>query len=372
MRFFRWLPACALGLAVVTGRAENPQPRPEPDVVQAPSTPDPQPSPAESPYESQVFYALLPAAVENGVVRDGMVRRMVDSVVMAASGKSDIASAWRSFVRPTERIGLKVSTAAAPVSSTHPAVVAAVAEGLVAAGVPPTNIIIWDREARDLRRAGFGKLAERFRVIGTDEAGGYAEKEVITAAIMGKLIIGDRNFLPGPREQTSSQSHLSVVLAGEVDKVIHLPALTDSTFSGVNGALSGMVLDNLDNWRRLARSPHHGDPFLPEIYADPRIGGKVVLTILDALRPQYAGGPFPGAQDKTNYGAIFASPDAVAIDATALRLLDEFRHEAGMPLWEKKVRWPSTAEMLGIGTAAEERIELIRTGLESEVRWSEP
>ena len=371
MKSLRWLPACVLVLAAAPGHAETPQTRLEPDLAPAPVTSGPEPSPTESPFEAQVFYALLPSSVENGVVRDGMVRRMVDSVVMAAAGKKDVASAWRTFVRPEDRVGLKVSTAAAPVSSTHAAVVAAVAEGLVAAGVPPRNIVIWDRDSRDLQRAGYDDLARRFRITGTDEAGGYAEKEVLTAAVMGKLIIGDRDFHAGKKEQTSSKSHLSVVAAG-VDKVVHLPALTDSTFSGVNGALSGMVLDNLDNWRRLARAPHHGDPFLPELYADPRLGGKVVLTILDALRPQYAGGPFPGAQYKANYGAIFASPDAVAIDATGLRLLDDFRKEAGMSLLEKKIRWPATAEMLGIGTAEEDRIELIRTGLESEVRWSEP
>ena len=375
MRWPRRLPACALLLLVATGQAADPQPRLEPDLSTSATVPAPAvagPSPMQFPFESKVCYALLPASVENGVVRDGMVRRMVDAVVMAAAGKSDIASAWRAFVRPEDRVGLKVSAAAAPVSSTHAAVVVAVAEGLVAAGVDPARIVIWDRASRDLARAGYGVLARRFRVVGTDEAGGYAKKEVLTAAVMGKLIIGDRDFQGGKKEQTSSKSHLSVVLAGETDKVIHLPALTDSTFSGVNGALSGMVLDNLDNWRRLARAPHHGDPFLPELYADPRIGGKVVLTILDALRPQYAGGPFPGAQYKVNYGAIFASADPVAVDATALRLLDDFRKEAGMPLLREKVRWPATAEMLGLGTAAEERIELVRTGLESEVRWSQP
>jgi uncharacterized protein (DUF362 family) len=369
MRFARWLPACVL-LGAAALRAETPAHRPEPSPAPAPAAPEA--PPADDASGAKVFYALLPASVENGVVREGMVRRMVDSVVKAAAGQPDLAAAWRTFVRPSERVGLKVSTAAAPVSSTHPAVVAAVAEGLVAAGVPPGHIVIWDREGRDLRRAGYGELARRFRVTGTDEAGGYSDKGTVTAAVMGKLIIGDRDFHAGQRQQTSSKSHLSVVLAGEVDKVIHLPVLTDSTFSGVNGALSGMVLDNLDNWRRLARPPHHGDPFLPELYADPRIGGKVVLTILDALRPQYAGGPFPGAQDKTNYGAIFASLDPVALDATGLRLLDDFRSEAGMPLWEKKVRWPATAEILGIGTAAEDRIELIRTGLEGEVRWGPP
>ena len=367
----RRLLAWALVVVAATGQAETPQARLELDLAPAPSIPGPEPSPTQSPFESRVFYALLPAAVENGVVRDGMVRRMVDSVVMAVAGKPDVAAAWRTFVGPEDRVGLKVSTAAAPVSSTHTAVVAAVAEGLVAAGVAPGNIVIWDRETRGLQRAGYDNLVGRFRITGTDKAGGYAEKQIFTAAVMGKLIIGDRDFHPGKKEQTSSKSHLSAVAAG-VDKIVHLPALTDSTFSGVNGALSGMVLDNLDNWRRLARAPHHGDPFLPELYADPRLGGKVVLTILDALRPQYAGGPFPGAQYKANYGAIFASPDPVAIDATGLRLLDDFRKEAGMPLLAKKVRWPATAEMLGLGTAAEERIELIRTGLESEVRWSEP
>lgn len=361
---------CAfLGGAVL---AESPAPRLEPDLAPAEN---PRPvAMATAPPEarSEVFYALLPAAVEGGTVREGMVRRMVDAVVMAAAGRPEITAAWKTFVQPSDRVGIKVSTAGAPVSSTHPAVVAAVAEGLVAAGVAPRRIVIWDRRSSDLQRAGYEELAKRFRVVSTEEAGGYAEKETVQAAVMGQLIAGDRGFPPERTAPTSSRSHLSAVLVGEVDKVVHVPSLTDSVFAGVHGALAGMVLDNLDNWRRLARAPHHGDPFLPELYADPRIGGKVVLTILDALRPQYGGGPFPGAQFKANYGAIFASRDPVALDATGLRLLDDFRKEAGMPLLAGKIHWPATAEMLGLGTAEEKAIGLIRTGMESEVRWSEP
>jgi uncharacterized protein (DUF362 family) len=355
-----------------TLRAEPPAPRLEPDLGPPERPPSlPAVAVATEP-RAKVFFALMPAAVEGGAVREGMVRRMVDAVVMAAAAQPDVAAAWRVFVQPQDRVGIKVSATAAPVSSTHPAVVAAVAEGLVAAGVDPRRIVIWDRSARDLDRAGYGGLARRFRVVGTDQAGGYAEKETVTAAVMGKLISGDRGFDPRQKAPTSSKSHLSSVLVAEVDKVIHVPSLTDSVFSGVHGALAGMVLDNLDNWRRLARAPHHGDPFLPELYADPRIGGKVVLTILDALRPQYAGGPFPGAQFKTNYGAIFASRDPVAVDVTGLRLLDNFREEAGMPLLAKKIHWPATAGMLGLGTPDEEAIEMVRAGLEAEVRWSEP
>lgn len=367
--------SCLCGLAVILAAvsplaAQDAEPAPaETPVISPPLMPLSQP--AVEP-QSRVFFALNPAVVQSHGVRSAMVKRMVDSLVMAVSGQREVASAWKTFVRPQDRVGIKVSTSGAPVSSTHAAVVEAVADGLVAAGVAPGRIVIWDRLERDVRLAGYEDLARRFRVVSTEKAGGYSEKDVATAAVMGKLIAGDRSFDPKPGEQMSSKSHLSAVLVNDVDKVVHVPSLTDSVFSGLHGALAGMVIDNLDNWRRLARPPHFGDPFLPELYSDPRIGGKVVLTILDALRPQYAGGPFPGAQYQVNYGAIFASRDPVALDATALRLLDDFRKEARMPLMAGRVGWPESAEVLGLGFASEKHIELLRTGLESEVRLNEP
>lgn len=338
----------------------------------AAQTPAPPGEPALPPARSDVFFAQLPSAVEGGVIREGMVKRLVDSLVIAASGQPDLASAWRVFVSPKDRVGIKVSTMGAPVSSTWVAVVEAVTEGLVAAGVAPRNIVIWDRSIRNMERAGFGRMAERFRVTATDDAGGYSGRDVVMAPVMGKLIAGDREFGAQRGEQMSGRSHLSPVLAAEVDKVVHVPALADSVFSGVSGALSGMVLDNLDNWRRLARPPHFGDPFLPELYADPRIGGRVVLIILDALRPQFAGGPFPGAQYSVNYGAVFVSRDPVALDACGLRLLDSFRKEASMPLLADKVKWPATAEALGLGHASEEGIRLVRQESTGEVQWKQP
>lgn len=370
--FHRAAVALALACGSVHGQDPAPEdppiPRAEPVIRPA----EPAASPVPSGPKSAVYYALLPASVEGGVVREAMVGRMVDAVVMSVAGKNDIASAWRVFVQPSERIGIKVSASGAPVSSTHAAVVAAVAEGLLAAGVPAGNIVIWDRLQRDLKNAGYERLARKFRVVGTDEAGGYDEKAKVTAAVMGQLIVGDRDFSARRDSPASSTSCISSVLTRQVDKVVHIPALADSMFAGLQGALAGMVLGNLDNWRRLARQPHYGDPYLPEIYADPRIGGKVVLTVLDALRPQYAGGPFPGAQFLENYGAVFGSRDPVAIDATGLRLLDDFRKEAKLDPLAKKTTWLDSAEFLGLGAAAENRIDLVRTGLQSEVRMGRP
>ena len=345
---------------------EAPEPRLEPSLAPA-VEPGATPIPAATEVKSVLAYALLPASVEGGVIRASMVARMVDAVVQTVAGKPDIASAWRVFVDPKDRVGIKVSAAGAPVSSTHAEVVTAVAAGLVAAGVDAKNIVIWDRLGRDIELAGYEELAARYKVTSTDVEGGYDDKAKLLAAVMGKLIIGDVEFGRKRGDQVSSTSHVSRVLGG-VDKVVHVPALADSMHSGVRGALAGMVLDNLDNWRRLARPPHYGDPYLPEIYADPRLGGKVVLTILDALRPQYAGGPFPGAEFSVNYGAIFASRDPVAIDATGMRLLDDFRKDAKLPVLSKITRWLDSAEVLGLGRADDAQIELVRTGLEGEVR----
>ena len=328
------------------------------------------PSPAEedalqhrlSASPSRVFFSHLPSSVDRGRVRPRMVAGMVNRVVLALADERDIASAWKSFVKPGDRVGIKVSTSGAPVSSTHPAIVAAGAAGLEAAGVKSQDIVIWDRRASTMKRAGYEELGRRYLVISTEEAGGYSGEETMTAALIGKLIVGDREFVARPGQQTSNKSHLSLVVVGGLDKIIHLPVLTDSIFSGLQGALAGMVLDNIDNWRRLARPPHFGDPYLPELYSDPRLGGKVVLSIMDALRPQYAGGPFPGAQYRVNYGAIFASRDPVALDATGMRLLDQFRVQAHLPLLSDQTSWLSSAEILGLGHAREESVELIPVG----------
>lgn len=316
---------------------------------------------ADAPATANVFMAHSPAVVEGGKVHPAAVQRMVDGVVMAATGKNDVASAWRSLVRPTDRVGIKVSASGAPVSSTHAAVVAAVAEGLVAAGVSPQRIVIWDRKWDDMRRTGYGSLSSRFLVTSTDRAGGYSKDAVVTAAFMGKLIDGDLDFNPAKmgQDQTSSKSHVSAVLANGVDKVVHVPALSDHVSSGLNGALSGMVLDNLDNWRRLARPPHFGDPSLAELYSEPLIGGKVVLTVLDALRPQYAGGPFPEPQYVENYGAVYASRDPVAIDVVGLDLIDGFRKGGGMPLLAPKLDWLQSASMIGLGVSDRSRIRIV-------------
>jgi uncharacterized protein (DUF362 family) len=164
---------------------------------------------------------------------------------------------------------------------------------------------------------------------------------------------------PRAMDNLSDESHLSSVLTRVVTKVINVPVLSDNFFCGLSGALFNMTIQNLDNWRRLVQDPINGDPSIPEAYADPRIGDKVVFQIMDGLIALYAGAPFGDANYAIHYGTLLASKDPVAMDAVALQRIDEWRIGAQMEPASKTAKYLPTAFSYGLGNADLRKIEVV-------------
>ena len=345
-----------------------------PEATQAPVEPQPTPVPARS----YVYRIENSEAIAGYQTNSAIVRQMVDDLVMTATGEPTVSSAWGSLVKPSDVVGIKVCTNGAPLFSTHPAVVNAIVAGLTDAGVPPQNIVVWDREERLLKEAGFRAKNAGYRLMWSE--GNYDPKAVITSPISGKLIYGDLLFMaktpdtlrgefgrdpvekekkPRTMDNLSDESHLSSVLTRVVTKVINVPVLSDNFFCGLSGALFNMTIQNLDNWRRLVQDPINGDPSIPEAYADPRIGDKVVFQVMDGLIALYAGAPFGDANYAIHYGTLFASKDPVAMDAVALQRIDEWRMGAQMELASKTAKYLPTAFSYGLGNADLRKIEVI-------------
>lgn len=325
--------------------------------------------------KAAIFYAMDKTSIGAGrTVNARVVRRMVDHLICGLTGKPTVAQAWLSLVSPTDIVGIKVAAGGGAVSGTNPEVVDAIAEGLREAGVPPQNIIVWDRGLEDLLAAGFRKDAANYVLKSIDSAGGYDAKALVSAPVLGRLIWGDSKFgqtegqrladLLSTGDQLSNKSFYAKILSSQVTKVINVPSLADNFLTGINGALVNMTLSNLDNWRRFTRAPDHGDPFIAEIYSDEMIRGKVVLTVLDALFLQYAGGPFPNPNFAIENHALFMSKDPVAIDATALRLIEETRIASKMPSIKDLTRYIESASLIGLGQYSDSRIEMVRIGVE--------
>ncbi len=326
--------------------------------------------------KSRVYYALdMDALGTARQIRGAVVRRMVDSLVRGVTGKATAVEAWRSLVSPGDRVGIKVAAAGRGVSGVHPSVVDAIAAGLREAGIPARNIIVWDRNLDDLVAAGYAKSGPDYTLTGIDPRSGYDNKAIVSAPILGKLIWGDSQFgdRSGSRladvlssgDQLSSRSYFAKVLSRDVTKVINVSTMSDSFTTGVNGVIANMTLPNLDNWRRFANACAEGDSYLAELYSDPTIQGKVVLCVMDALVVQYAGGPFPSPNFTVEHFSIFSSRDPVAIDATALRFIEEIRRASRLPSIRPMTAYIDAAEQLGLGIARESRIEIVRAGVEA-------
>jgi hypothetical protein len=101
------------------------------------------------------------------------VQVMVERGLKSLTAKATANEAWLSLVSTQDVVGIKVFSGPGSNSGTRPAVAEAVAQGLISAGVPARQIIVWDKSEVDLREAGFFELEESLgiRVAGSAAAG---------------------------------------------------------------------------------------------------------------------------------------------------------------------------------------------------------
>jgi uncharacterized protein (DUF362 family) len=110
-----------------------------------------------------------------------------------------------------------------------------------------------------------------------------------------------------------------------------------------------MSIGVIDNWRRFVKGPYFGSPYIAEIYQTEQIRPKVMLTIMDGLMLQYAGGPQPNPSDVVAYGMLLASQDPVALDATALKLINQKRASVSLSPIRELASHIQSAEAAGLG-----------------------
>ena len=330
--------------------------------------PSPPPAPKPPPI-SVVYRAHNEGAIRDFKANPELVRRMTNALVLAVTNQPDIASAWRSLVRPNDRVGIKISAAGGELFTTHRAIVNAIVDGLVSAGHSRRDIIVWDKSLGGIKEAGYTE-SEGYQLRSIPPLDGYDPKATFSAPFLGNLIwgdfeyIGNRGEVPllSDTENTSAISHFSKIVANDVTKIINLPVLSDSVRNGIAGCLYNVTIPNIDNWRRFGEPPDFGASSIPEIYNDPNIGQKVVLNLMDGLLAQYAGGPASQPAYSFPFATLYASKDPVAIDAIALKNLEAWRKKTKVPPIKRMGAQVQVAAEIGLGNADLSRIEIRDVG----------
>jgi hypothetical protein len=114
------------------------------------------------PVRARVVQVDHPGATMAYEAQPAVVQDMVRRGMLQWTGQKDLKAAWLSVVSPKDVVGLKIYSLPGAYSGTRPAVVEAVVQGLLLAGLPPSNIVIWDKHLVDLRLAGYTALADRY------------------------------------------------------------------------------------------------------------------------------------------------------------------------------------------------------------------
>ncbi len=307
-----------------------------------------------------------PDAIQDYKTNARAVHAMVDRLVLAATGQPDIAKAWASLVAPNDKIGIKISAAGGELFTTHHDVVSAIVDGLVAAGHPRSSIVVWDRSISGIKGAGYKPGAEGYQLRAIAPRDGYDAKAVFSAPLLGKLIWGDVDYksdkgkmpmLPDT-ENTSNVSHFSKILANDVTKIINVPVMSNSTTNGIAGCLYNVTISNIDNWRRFAQGSGFGAESVALIYSNPMVAPKVVFNLMDGLLAQYGGGPQSQPNFAIHHATLYASKDPVALDAVALKRLEEWRAHANFPPIGPLAGYVQVAGQLGLGNSDTSRIEV--------------
>ena len=313
---------------------------------------------------SQVVKVEDPRAVTDFQPDFAVVQTMVNRGLTNLTGQPTVAAAWRSLVTTQDIIGLKVFSEAGQLSGTRPAVVAAVIHGLFAAGVPAQNIIIWDKQTDDLRAAGYVQLARQLGVrLVAGAQSGYDPTNFYQpdTAVIGNLIWGDSEF-GRTNENIGRKSFVASFASRQLTKIISLAPLLNQEAAGTCGHLYSLALGSVDNTMRFENNPDRLALAVPEIYALPVLGDRVVLNITDALIAQYSGGPRGLLQYSTVLNQLWFSRDPVALDVLALKELDRERRALDAPVSHPNYELYLNATLLQLGTSdpAKIHVQIIR------------
>lgn len=295
---------------------------------------------------------------------------MIARSMLELTGEKKLKKAWRKFVSPGERIGLKINPVAGKMLSTSHEVVRSVIRQLEESGINRSQITIWDRREFELTDAGF--TAENYpgiRIVGTEQM----DKDGLYYGSDGKLygehmidkdwfywadVEGEYDAYTIPYMVNGGKySYYTRIITQDLDKIINIPILKNAGAT-VTLALKNLAFGSVSNTGRL--HAQLWNETCAEVCAFAPLRDKVVLNIVDGLKGCFNGGPGANPQFFCNYNTIMASTDPVAIDrigydiVLAKRIAEGLQKE-GLP---SALDFMLQAQKLGLGVADREKIDM--------------
>ena len=287
--------------------------------------------------------------IENGLwPKQEAADLMLERVMSELTGKSDLGEAFKLFVHPDDIVAIKPNGIAGQrgaTMATNKELVLGIVRGVIAAGVPAKNIIIYEQ---------FKKFLAGTRVV-------------------DKAMVIDPEFPAGVRVMIHDNEKATmdtITVAGiptqfstpftEATCVINVSQIKDHSICGFTGTMKNITHGSILNPQ--AFHEHNASPQIAQLYAQDVVKSRVRLHITDGFKVIYDQGPLDkNPKRRIPHEALYASTDPVALDVIGWNVIENLRKENNLPTLKAAGREPSylkTASELGLGIFDSNKIRL--------------
>jgi len=287
----------------------------------------------------------------NGVYpTQSAARMMLERAMTELTGKANLGEAFKTIVHPDDVVAIKPNGIAGRSTmkmAANKELILEVVKGVMAAGVPASNITIFE-QFRDFLYAT-RCITDKAKLTPAAEfpAGIQTAVHLNKDAVMDEIKVGKIGT-----KYVTPFTNASVV--------INVTQLKDHSICGYTGAMK-----NITHGANI--NPHHfhehtASPQIAHMYAQDVVKSRVALHIKDAYQVIYDGGPIDkNPRRRVLHEAVYASTDPVALDHIGWKVVEQLRKDAALPTLKDAGREPSylrVAGQLGLGVFDDNRISL--------------
>jgi hypothetical protein len=261
--------------------------------------------------------------VETSAANDEVVREMMARGMCALTGKKTVGEAWKQFFVPADVVGIKVNCGGHPWCVSDYEIVAEIVRQLGAAGVPPTQVYVYERFQNQLDEVNYApRLPEGVTIVAAETRNqradnrGYDPATYVEADLFG---------------EEDTRSSMMKLVSQKLTKIINVPNMKDHGATGATGCLKNIAYGSFSNVARTHyRGKSHTYSFVGTLASVEPLRSRTVLQIMDGLRGVWHGGPFARTRKYVFYPKqILFATDPVAIDRLLLDIIDDERKRHG-------------------------------------------
>ncbi|MFT3773474.1 MAG: DUF362 domain-containing protein [Minicystis sp.] len=275
-------------------------------------------------------------------------RTMLQRAMEELTGQADLGAAFARFVHKDDKVAIKPNGIAGKngaTMATNKELILEVVKGVLAAGVPAANIVIFEQYPSFL--AGT-RIASRTAVMDPAFPPG------ITA------MIHENKDAVMPEIQVAGIGTKFVRPFTDATAVINVGLIKDHSICGYTGCLKNITHGSTINPH--AFHEHNASPQIAQLYAQDVVKSRVRLHIIDGYKLIYDEGPLDtNKKRRIPHEAVYATTDPVAMDVLGWAVVEEHRKNNGLPSLKEANREPTyirVAGELGLGVYDKNRISL--------------